>query len=371
MDDYVLRAFRLLELEPGASRAEAKQAFRDMSLVWHPDRLGQNERLKKRATSRFQDISAAYATVCAWIECEEKDCGPLSPNTEPGEGASEQPDPGEAARMDEAERRRWQPLGPWEGLGLDHAVLRGPGEGQALCVSQVDPWPFIRRAFERDAFDSKLWVTTVAAGPGKWLTAVSRWAQVAGQSIRSVWTVEEKMDFLKEGYQKAFSVTAYDESAKGQRLIVMTEGQRPGSERYSAYSTWPKMAIREARQERDQVVVLSTGACGLWHVATAQVSGWGGQRISLRDSYSGFAEAIKVAWGEGRRITSVGWMDGTWLAVATTLPGWREQAHSHAQDTAQLARTAAEQWSKGRVLSAACHDDLGWLCVWTTHDQWG
>ena len=40
---------RILEVEPGASLEEIKQAYRDQTKVWHPDRFANDVRLQKKA----------------------------------------------------------------------------------------------------------------------------------------------------------------------------------------------------------------------------------------------------------------------------------------------------------------------------------
>jgi GUN4-like/DnaJ domain len=53
--------YQVLELEPGVSQAEIKQAYRDLTLVWHPDRFFDNPRLRQRAEEKLKQINAAYA----------------------------------------------------------------------------------------------------------------------------------------------------------------------------------------------------------------------------------------------------------------------------------------------------------------------
>lgn len=54
------RALRLLDLEPGATAAEIKLAYRDLVRVWHPDRFESDPRLRARAASKLADVNAAY-----------------------------------------------------------------------------------------------------------------------------------------------------------------------------------------------------------------------------------------------------------------------------------------------------------------------
>lgn len=52
--------YRVLDLQPGASRAEIKTAWRDLAQVWHPDRFTGNERLQKKAEETLKEINEAY-----------------------------------------------------------------------------------------------------------------------------------------------------------------------------------------------------------------------------------------------------------------------------------------------------------------------
>ena len=51
---------RVLELEPGASEAEIKQAYRDLVFVWHPDRFVDHPRLQKKAQEKLKQLNLAY-----------------------------------------------------------------------------------------------------------------------------------------------------------------------------------------------------------------------------------------------------------------------------------------------------------------------
>ncbi|HEY9697565.1 MAG TPA: GUN4 domain-containing protein [Trichocoleus sp.] len=51
---------KVLELEPGASEAEIKQAYRDLVFVWHPDRFVDHPRLQKKAQEKLKQLNIAY-----------------------------------------------------------------------------------------------------------------------------------------------------------------------------------------------------------------------------------------------------------------------------------------------------------------------
>jgi hypothetical protein len=58
-------AYRELELEPGASREEIKRAYKDLSVVWHPDKFANSDRLREKAHEKLKRINTAYETLTA------------------------------------------------------------------------------------------------------------------------------------------------------------------------------------------------------------------------------------------------------------------------------------------------------------------
>lgn len=53
-------AYRILELEPGASMEEVNRAYKDLVFVWHPDRIPQdNERLYQKAQDKIKALNHA------------------------------------------------------------------------------------------------------------------------------------------------------------------------------------------------------------------------------------------------------------------------------------------------------------------------
>lgn len=55
--------YKVLDLEPGATLAEVKTAWRDLAQVWHPDRFAGNERLKAKAEESLKQINEAYSRI--------------------------------------------------------------------------------------------------------------------------------------------------------------------------------------------------------------------------------------------------------------------------------------------------------------------
>jgi curved DNA-binding protein CbpA len=53
----------LLDLRPGYSQEELKQAYKDLAQVWHPDRFAHNARLKEKAEDKLKQINTAYEVL--------------------------------------------------------------------------------------------------------------------------------------------------------------------------------------------------------------------------------------------------------------------------------------------------------------------
>jgi hypothetical protein len=64
MDDLT-QAFHTLGLQPEATQAEVRQAYRDLVNVWHPDRFAHDERLQKLAQEKLKEINGAQELLKA------------------------------------------------------------------------------------------------------------------------------------------------------------------------------------------------------------------------------------------------------------------------------------------------------------------
>lgn len=56
LDEY----YKVLELEPGASIEEIQQGYKDLAMVWHPDRFPNHPRLQQKAHKKLQQINEAH-----------------------------------------------------------------------------------------------------------------------------------------------------------------------------------------------------------------------------------------------------------------------------------------------------------------------
>lgn len=59
----IQRCFEILELDPDVGANEAKQAYKDLVNIWHPDRFAGNPRLQKKSEDKLKDINIAYETI--------------------------------------------------------------------------------------------------------------------------------------------------------------------------------------------------------------------------------------------------------------------------------------------------------------------
>ena len=58
MDDRTIKSLSTLDLAPGASLEDVKKSYRELALIWHPDKVP--AQVKDRATTKFTEINEAY-----------------------------------------------------------------------------------------------------------------------------------------------------------------------------------------------------------------------------------------------------------------------------------------------------------------------
>lgn len=59
----IRKCCNLLDLDPGYSQEDLKQAYKDLVQVWHPDRFSHSERLKEKAEEKLKQINLAYEVL--------------------------------------------------------------------------------------------------------------------------------------------------------------------------------------------------------------------------------------------------------------------------------------------------------------------
>ncbi|HUV59368.1 MAG TPA: DnaJ domain-containing protein [Desulfatiglandales bacterium] len=75
----IRHCFDVLELDSNASIDEAKQAYKDMVNIWHPDRFSNNPRLKQKAEDKLKEINEAYEMMQSFLSLKK----PLEPEKAP------------------------------------------------------------------------------------------------------------------------------------------------------------------------------------------------------------------------------------------------------------------------------------------------
>ena len=75
----IRRCFDILELDRDATVDKAKQAYKDLVNIWHPDRFSNNPRLRQKAEERLKEVNEAYETVKPFLSSEK----PLEPEKAP------------------------------------------------------------------------------------------------------------------------------------------------------------------------------------------------------------------------------------------------------------------------------------------------
>jgi DnaJ-class molecular chaperone len=63
----IRQCFDVLELDSSASIDDAKQAYKDMVNIWHPDRFSNNPRLKRKAEDKLKEVNEAYEMMQSFL----------------------------------------------------------------------------------------------------------------------------------------------------------------------------------------------------------------------------------------------------------------------------------------------------------------
>ena len=62
----------ILDLVPPVTQEDAKQAYKDLVQVWHPDRFTHNPRLQERAEAKLKQLNLAYETLLPLLQAQQK-----------------------------------------------------------------------------------------------------------------------------------------------------------------------------------------------------------------------------------------------------------------------------------------------------------
>ena len=69
----IRRAFEILEIDADATQDEARQAYKDLVAVWHPDRFSHNPRLRNKAEEKLKEANLAYETVKQFFSTRQRE----------------------------------------------------------------------------------------------------------------------------------------------------------------------------------------------------------------------------------------------------------------------------------------------------------
>lgn len=69
----IRQCYETLEIRPGASYEDVKQAHRDMVNIWHPDRFSKNRRLKEKAEKKLKEANLAFEMLDRHLSSGEDD----------------------------------------------------------------------------------------------------------------------------------------------------------------------------------------------------------------------------------------------------------------------------------------------------------
>jgi hypothetical protein len=62
----------ILDLVPPVTLEDAKQAYKDLVQVWHPDRFTHSPRLQERAETKLKQLNRAYETLVPLLQAQQK-----------------------------------------------------------------------------------------------------------------------------------------------------------------------------------------------------------------------------------------------------------------------------------------------------------
>ena len=67
----IQQCFDILELDSNAGIDRAKQAYKDMVNIWHPDRFSNNPRLRQKAEDKLKEINEAYEMIQSFLSSKK------------------------------------------------------------------------------------------------------------------------------------------------------------------------------------------------------------------------------------------------------------------------------------------------------------
>ena len=125
MTTEIKYSYQVLELEPGASLEQVKEAWRELVKVWHPDRFPNDPKMQRKAQERLKNINGAYEILCEFLA---SNTGSNCHRT-----TSLEPDSRDGGSSDDGNARRDTPSGPSMSEGQNMSKS-GPKKSRAKMI---------------------------------------------------------------------------------------------------------------------------------------------------------------------------------------------------------------------------------------------
>ena len=87
----IRRAFEVLEISADATQDEARQAYKDLVAVWHPDRFSHNPRLRNKAEEKLKEANLAFETAKHFFSTRQKQTAEKTEAREASDNSSRRP----------------------------------------------------------------------------------------------------------------------------------------------------------------------------------------------------------------------------------------------------------------------------------------
>lgn len=137
MDD-IDHYYQILNIKPGASLPEIKQAYRTLALTWHPDRYPTNSQIQEQATEKFKEINYAYNRLQTLLNQPNFSPSPAISKSPPTPPIRHTTTPQKVDPLQPEETEELIPWGWLTGVFLSYALM-----GWILEYLTIPPWTWL------------------------------------------------------------------------------------------------------------------------------------------------------------------------------------------------------------------------------------